>query len=591
MPTTPSALIFTEEVEQTTVGDQAPTPPTGSLTLFSNQNGNWYQKTSAAVVAALAKTIGAVLKPKDIEGTVYVDTANSQGWAGSDAGAWINSAFAYLIATYGTTFAGPPSGFTGAGVIQLGPGVFTYTTPIVLADQWFSIRLRGSGDGVANTPSGSAGKGGTVLNYTPTSGIALNMAGASSNNGGVALEDIALFGGTVGVVAAVPGGTAIGVQWGLTGGSPPPGSSTAGAAARNVSIVGFATGENWNNSGSIAYAVSHYNVKVQYCATGVTPYGEANLWFGGLFGNNTTGVGASNTGTDASFFGVAFDDQTSAAINVSSSSFRCTFTGCRFENAGLGTSVYIIQSAGSVSVQGGTMQEDNISGGPATGFITGTGGVCTVSGTWLYSGGRVVTQAFNVASPTQFSYSNILISPATSSPSTTLALLVPAQYLGTITANTSALTAADTLIKSIPIPLNTVTNGMTYRIRFHGSYAATVSNAVSFRARLGTTSGGGIADAQLCVVTTAAAGTTTTGFTGEIMVTIRSLGATAAVMANGYCFGLAAAVTNPSNQTATVAVNTTVTNWLSLTAGPAATTSNLTFTNCTIEPVQLNSAN
>lgn len=384
-----------------------------NLTVKGNTSGGVAAPSDLATTGVASSVVlanASVQKPKEIEGGVYVDTANTQGWAGSDGGAWINSAFAYLITTYGTSFSGPPVGFTGAGIIQLAPGTYTFTTPIVLADQWFSIKLRGSGEGMALTPAGASGKGGTVLNYTPTSGIALTIAGASSNNGGVHIEDLVLFGGTVGTIAAVPGGSAIGIQWGVTGGTPPPGSSTAGGSARNVAVANFNIGENWNATGSIAYAVQHYNCKVQFCGTGYKPYGEANCWYGGLIGQNTTGVDASNSGTDASFFGVAFDDNTTTGINVSNSSFRCTFSGCRFENAGLGTSVYITISNGSVAMYGGSLQEDNTTG-TATGFVQSTGGVVYSDGVWHYSGGRSITQAYNVSSTGTVNLSAPIIAP------------------------------------------------------------------------------------------------------------------------------------------------------------------------------------
>ena len=390
LSTVTTAPPFSAVTGQTTLGQL---PSISADTVLGNATGSTATPTAVPMTgtgsSSAVMSKAATLVPKDLNGTVFVDAANSAGWSGSDVGAWINAAYAYLLATYGTTISGPPAGYTGAGVIDVGPGTFTYTTPIVCADQFFAIKIKGHGDGVGH----AAGPGltGTVLNYTPTTGIAMTLAGASNNTGGVQLEDICLQG-------AGSGNSTTGLQWGLTaGGSPPPGSSTAGATATCVAIQGFGTGEVWNPSPQIAYAVNHYNCKVQFNGTGVTPLGEANNWFGGLIANNATGIAGSNSG-DALFFGTAFDDNTTTAINSSTGLFRSTFTGCRFENANGGTDTYVTQTAGSVTVLGGTMQSD-LTTGTSTGFGQLSGGTFICRDTWLLGqGSRTFTQAFNCSS-------------------------------------------------------------------------------------------------------------------------------------------------------------------------------------------------
>lgn len=54
MPTQPSSAIWTQEIQATTIGDQVPTVPSGSLALFSNQNGIWYAKNSSGTVTPLS---------------------------------------------------------------------------------------------------------------------------------------------------------------------------------------------------------------------------------------------------------------------------------------------------------------------------------------------------------------------------------------------------------------------------------------------------------------------------------------------------------------------------------------------------------
>src|SRR5580704_14254404 len=49
---------------------------------------------------------------KNLANVLYVDDANSQGWAGGDIGAWVNSAVAALPAAGGTIYITAPNGPT-----------------------------------------------------------------------------------------------------------------------------------------------------------------------------------------------------------------------------------------------------------------------------------------------------------------------------------------------------------------------------------------------------------------------------------------------------------------------------------------------
>lgn len=316
--------------------------------------------------------------PKNIEGTVFVDPTNSQGWAGTDAGAWINAAFAFLETTYGSSF---------GGVIQLAPGQYNFATPIVCAVVGFSFILRGSGDG----------NGGTVLNYTATTGIALTAGGGSGNNGGVQLENFTLTG-------TASSNAATGIQWGV-------GSiGVAGATIKNVSILRFGTGENQVN-GTIAYAIEHFNVKIQTCGTGCIPQGENIIWVGGLIGGCTTAVFV-NFACEIQLFGTAFDDNTTEAFSIANAAARITCSGCRFENPSLGTSAYVVISAGTFAMFGGGFQEDNTTG-TATGFIQQTGGKVSVLETWCYSAGRTMTQLVNASGTSQIRFDPVIAPSAT----------------------------------------------------------------------------------------------------------------------------------------------------------------------------------
>lgn len=329
--------------------------------------------------------------PKDVNGTVFVSQGNLQGWAGSDVGGWINSAWAYLLAAYPTV----------GGRIFVGPGVYNYTTPIVIGAQFSSVSLEGVG-GFGPPSAAASNFGGTILNFTPTSGVALTIGGTNNNGGGVQLSNFALQGAGIGTgaTAITIGATAVG--------------SSAGATLKNVTINGWTNGVVWGQvatTGKIAYAVTLINCKIQYCTNGLTPNGEANTMFGGLVANCATGVLGNVNGTDFNAIGTAFDDNTTTALNISQPLFRVTLDACRFENVGGGTESYITQSDGSVVVTGGTMQTD-ASTGTGTGFVQATGGVFQLTGTWLYSAGRVMTQAFNVSSGSKWFKADPIISPS-----------------------------------------------------------------------------------------------------------------------------------------------------------------------------------
>lgn len=315
----------------------------------------------------LYNPIPAVLFPKNIEGTVYVDPANTQGWAGADAGAWINDAFLYIHNTYTDN---------NGGIIELAPGSYSYSTPIVLANAGLmSIWLRGAGDG----------NGSTILNYTSASGIAIAVGGGSGNDGGVQLSDFTLTG-------TAQGNGATGIQFGVTGVA-----NVAGATVKNVSIRRFTNGFAHLNGNS--YGITFINCKVQQCTNGYTPQGENNNLHGGLLGGNATGLLASNA-CEYQLISVAFDDNTVTGINSSHTLARGSLDTNRFENAGGGTDTYIIISAGTIIQVGGGMQNDILGAGTSTGFVQASGGVYTCLETWLESAAgslRTYTQIFNLS--------------------------------------------------------------------------------------------------------------------------------------------------------------------------------------------------
>jgi hypothetical protein len=330
---------------------------------------------------------------KNVEGTVWVDPTNTMGWAGSDAGAWINSALAYLEMTYGASY---------GGEVRLAPGQYNYTTSISFGVVGFSFAIRGPCDG----------NGAAVLNYTPTTGVAMTVAGGSGNNGGVILEDFTLTG-------ASSADATTGIQWGMTG------VGVAGATMKNVAILRFGTGEAQFN-GSIVYAVEHINCKIQSCNVGTVPQGENIVWIGGLIGSCATGMNCSNP-CEVQISGAAFDDNTTSAITVSNASARVVCSA-RFENPSLGTNTYVTISAGQFVGLGNRYQDDATTG-TSTGFVQASGGSYIDYGTWLYSGGRTQTQVYNV-SGSVLCHADPVIAPGSAAGAISFSSLFTAGYAG-----------------------------------------------------------------------------------------------------------------------------------------------------------------
>lgn len=96
------------------------------------------------------ETPRGVFQCKSLEGIACVDAANSQGWGGSDMGAWINSAYAAAAST-------------GADILVTTAGCVSFATPILLDTPNKPAYLHGSPGQI------------TCLNYTPKAGTAVTL--------------------------------------------------------------------------------------------------------------------------------------------------------------------------------------------------------------------------------------------------------------------------------------------------------------------------------------------------------------------------------------------------------------------------------
>lgn len=153
--------------------------------------------------------------------------------------------------------------------------------------------------------------------------------------------------------------------------------------------------------------------------------------------------------------------------------------------------------------------------------------------------------------------------------------------LKTLTGNSGAITSTETTVIDATIPENTFVVGATYRLRVYGTATNnTGSNkALTMNCRIGTSSLSGT------VVATQgpniATGNTNTGFTWEVWLVCRSVGATGTVFAapiiTGDSNGPFPSANSVDDATGTATIDTTVTNTLEVTASVAGGTASVNF--------------
>lgn len=163
--------------------------------------------------------------------------------------------------------------------------------------------------------------------------------------------------------------------------------------------------------------------------------------------------------------------------------------------------------------------------------------------------------------------------------------------LASMTSTSAAINTTETILTSATLAANSLKAGTTFRCYASGTCTSTVANASNFRVRIGTA--GTSADAIAAVVTsTAATSGTAIPFFAEFIVTIRTSGSSgtalgAANLSNNGITGVSAAAQVVGQVTATVTVNTTVSNIIQVSYVSAATTTTSTFYNAAITLAKL----
>lgn len=158
-----------------------------------------------------------------------------------------------------------------------------------------------------------------------------------------------------------------------------------------------------------------------------------------------------------------------------------------------------------------------------------------------------------------------------------------------IAAASAGINSTETQVVSLAIPAGVMVAGTTYRITASGVCTSTGADVGHFRARLGSaTLTGNIA---VDVSPTASGSGTAIPFWVDILVTVRTAGATGTLIGSGGLdnngvTGVSAATTVVAQSVATVAVDTTAAKLIELTFQAAAATTTCTFHNAAIALVK-----
>jgi hypothetical protein len=334
------------------------------------------------------ETFTGQMQCKDFEAVKCVDSANSQGWAGADIGAWINAAYAALPSTGGEI-----------NIYNLGMACMNFTTPIVLSTSGKYPLLIGHG-----TTTGAASPlGGACLNFTPTTGIAITGDYVPTTTNSYAsqhgLRNIALVNNNCSTIGSC-GGTAFGISWGTTN------WGMSNATFDQVAIIGFQFAYNNANVNDIP-GVTWVNPLLQYNGIAFTNATNTNNDFIGGF-ITANGTGFKNTaviGSEYTFDQTVFSTNIGPLFDFTSNTTKAyvTCTACHFEDfptASANSPHYFIGLA-DIRLYGGVMLTDQTVG-IQDDFIALTGNsFLEIHGLSLTSGGKTFTQAFSLTTPTR----------------------------------------------------------------------------------------------------------------------------------------------------------------------------------------------
>jgi hypothetical protein len=160
--------------------------------------------------------------------------------------------------------------------------------------------------------------------------------------------------------------------------------------------------------------------------------------------------------------------------------------------------------------------------------------------------------------------------------------------LGSISAQSSAITNTETAVKSVIIPANTFVVGSVYRVTLYATVTSTVSNVVTTRCRIGPTTLTGAIVAYTAPAATSSA--SADPYEVQVLITVRSVGAAGTVMAqlrrtNSPSQPFSTTPYSVEGGTGTTTIDTTVANLIEMTIVTAAGTTTVRAQQCVIECV------
>ncbi|MGH9487502.1 MAG: hypothetical protein ACRD04_07920 [Terriglobales bacterium] len=319
MPDASGVLVLEGKTPANIVTGNLPENDVFPMTTGANVIGNPpLSDNGTDVQAGGGPAVAQGITAQPIESVLHADQ-----FPGADMGAKINAAIAALPGTCGT--------------VSVPLGNFNFSTRIVIPR---CVSVAGAGSGITN--NGAPAAGGTSLNWTPSSGIAVVDGDPSSQGadypGVGGMRDLTLN-------ATASGNTAIGLF--LGGGTGSDGVPTdlfaAGQEFDAISITNFSVGVEW---GSNAWTETFNNTAIgDFSVAGITTdgdignSGENNRFFSGGIYN---GAGPALLDLDANaggvidvdlhFYGTSMDYSGDNAVGIfENASFSCD--GCHIEKA------------------------------------------------------------------------------------------------------------------------------------------------------------------------------------------------------------------------------------------------------------------
>jgi hypothetical protein len=329
---------------------------------------------AAISVAAITTAAAGHANVDVLQKLRYVDPANTAGWSGANAGAWINSAIADCPATGGT--------------VRIAAGAYTIPLDTIIMSK--PVRLVGDS------------RTSTLLTFTGASGTAILINYVSTGNGdyrdwsdGIDRLQILGPGGLNGGV----NNAGVGIQIGDSTHIP------IGVKIENTLVAGFTTGLTWGNALAWGAHIGHSNFINNTKNFVFNPGGgdgTENLSFDHtVFSDTSNGMVANSVQITGSavpeiYFNECSFDGAQVVVNIGA----VHFVNCHHENpAGNTTNPYVSITGGTVSMLGPRFAQDSTLGSVPTSFVAISGGTVGVSD-WLASSAKTMPTVFNISGVT-----------------------------------------------------------------------------------------------------------------------------------------------------------------------------------------------